>query len=116
MNTLQEIAAGVFGDYKLSFYITYFIFVLIGVIISLRIGAMSRDKNSPHTPFTFSWKFLFQDNLLRMVSSMAVVFVAIRLGQDLLGITPTYAGAVILGISFDQILIQLQKLEFKARE
>lgn len=47
---------------------------------------------------------------------MATVFVVIRLGSELLAITPSYGMAVVMGISFDQILMQLQKIELKARE
>lgn len=116
MNTINEVIIEILGSYKLSFYISHFIFVLLGVLISVRLHAFNRDKNSKNTPFSFSWKFLFQDNLMRIITSMATVFVVIRLGNELLGLEPTYTLSVIMGISFDQILIQIQKIELKARE
>lgn len=116
METINEVLLELLGNYKLSFYIANFIFVLLGVLISVRLHAFSRDKSSKNTPYKFSWKFLVQDNLIRIITSMATVFVVIRLGSDLLGLTPTYPLAVIMGLSFDQILIQLQKIELKARE
>lgn len=116
MNTINEVIAELLGSYKASFYITYFIFVLFGVLISLRIHAYSRDKSSPTTPFVFSWKFLLQDNLIRVISSMAVVFVAIRLGADLFDVIPTYGSAIAMGLGFDQVLGLFEKIQFKARE
>lgn len=116
MNTINEVITELLGSYKASFYITYFIFVFIGVLISLRIHAKTRDKTSSTTPFVFSWKFLFQDNIVRILSSMGVVFIAIRLGEDLLGNIPTYTGAVIMGLGFDQAIGLLEKFQFKARE
>jgi len=116
MTTINQVIAELLGSFTAAFYITYFIFVLVGVLISLRLQAFTRDKSSKNTPFKFSFTFLLQDNLLRIVSSMAIVFVAIRFGSELFQKEPTYLGALLMGISFDQILIQLQKLELKARK
>ena len=116
MNTINQVITELLGSFTAAFYISYFIFVLIGVLISLRVHALGRNKKSTKTPYKFSIKFLLQDNLMRIISSMAVVFVAIRLGSELFGITPTYVGAVAMGLGFDQVLIQLQKIEFKARQ
>jgi len=116
MDLINQVLTEVLGSYKLAFYIAYFFFVLFGVLISLRIASLRRDKHSDSTPFTFSWKFLLQDKLIRLISSMAVVFVFIRLGQEITGMIPTYTGAVGLGLGFDQALLQLEKIQFKARE
>ena len=116
MKLFNEILGELLGSYSAAFYISYFIFTFLGVLISLRIHAFQRDKDSKKTPFKFSWKFLVQDNLIRLITSMATVFVVIRLGSELLYIAPSYGMAVVMGISFDQILIQLQKIELKARE
>lgn len=116
METINEVIAELLGSYRASFYITYFIFVMIGIIISLRLHATSRDKDSKATPFKFSWKFLFQDNLIRMISSICFVFVAIRLGSDLWQVVPTYSSAIAMGLGFDQAIGLLEKIQFKARE
>lgn len=115
MNTINEVIAELLGSYKASFYITYFIFVMFGILISLRIHAYSRDKSSTSTPFVFSWSFLLQDNLLRWMGSLAFVFVAIRLGSELWNVVPTYASAIAMGLGFDQALGLLEKIQFKAR-
>jgi hypothetical protein len=113
---LNEVIAELLGSYKASFYITYFIFVFFGVMISLRIHASSRDKYSDNTPSKFSWKFLVQDKLTRLIGSLAAVFVVIRIGQDLFNVIPTYATAIAMGLGFDQVFGLFEKLQFKARD
>lgn len=113
---INEVIAELLGSYKASFYITYFIFVMLGIIVSLRIGALNRDKTSSNTPYKFSLWFLIQDNFLRVLGSFAFVFLSIRLGVELFGVVPEYYSAVIMGLSFDQVLVQAKKWQDLARE
>lgn len=115
METINEVLSELLGSYKLSYYITFGIFVLIGVIISVRLQAHSRDKESQNTPLKFSVKFMIQDNILRIISSLAIVFVAVRLGEEVFSKVPTYGAALIMGLTFDQILIQIEKIQKRAR-
>ena len=115
MNTVNEVITELLGSYKASFYITYLLFLVIGILASLKFSSLSRDKSSPSTPFKFSWKFLVQDNLIRFLGSIAIVFLSIRLGEDLFGYIPTYTGATLMGLGFDQTLGLLQKVQLKAR-
>ncbi|AXQ66547.1 MAG: hypothetical protein [Caudoviricetes sp.] len=116
MNIISEVITELFGNYKVSFYITYTIIVGLGTLLSARVYAKTRDKNSTTTPTSFSWKFLLQDNLIRFLGSMAFVFASIRFGEDIFNVVPTYAGAFMMGFSFDQALVVLEKFQFKARE
>jgi hypothetical protein len=52
----------------------------------LRLHAFQRDKSSKNTPFKFSWKFLVQDNLIRIITSIATVLEN-TLGVQLHGLT-----------------------------
>lgn len=115
MNFLQQLITELLGTYSAAFYVTYFIFVLIGVFISLRINLAKRDKKSVYTPFAFSWSFFLQDNIFRIITSMAMVFVTIRLGTEMMNVIPTYPGAVILGLGMDQALIRLEKFTLTTR-
>lgn len=116
MNIINEVIAELLGTYRASFYITYFIFVLLGVIVSLRLGALNRDKSSRNTPYTFSFRFLIQDNLLRILGSFAFVFLTIRLGVEIFNIVPEYYTAVLMGLGFDQFLLKVKKIQDSARE
>jgi len=117
MNTINEVIAELLGSYKASFYITYFIFVMLGIVVSLRLQSLQRDKQSSATPFKFSWRFLLQDNIKQWLGSLAFVFLSIRVGADTWGIVPTYASAVIMGLCFDYSLNLVGKwIEAKARK
>lgn len=111
----QEIASGLLGDYKLSFYITYFLFVIIGVIVSLYLGSLKRDKFSESTPEKFNFKFLIQDNLLRVFGSISLIFLLIRLGVEI-NLVPEYYTAALMGFSFDTVIAKAEKLQDLARE
>jgi hypothetical protein len=116
MNIFNEVLVELLGSYKLSFYIAYFIFVGLGIVVSLRISALKRDRASNNTPYSFSIKFLIQDNLLRILGSFAFVFLSIRLGVELFNTVPEYYTAVIMGLGFDQVLLRVKKLQDSARE
>lgn len=124
MNTLyqifNEVVSNLMGKYPASFYITYFIFVMLGIIVSLRIQALNRDKLSDSTPIKFSWRFLLQDNLKQWIGSLVFVFLSIRIGADAWGVVPTYVSAVIMGLSFDYSLSfigkWIEKIQSKIRE
>lgn len=116
MNTINEVIAELLGSYKASFYITYFIFVMLGIIVSLRIASLNRDKNSNSTPYKFNFWFLIQDNFLRVLGSLAFVFLSIRLGVELFNKVPEYWSAVLMGLGFDQALLLAKKWQDLARE
>jgi hypothetical protein len=116
MNTVNEIITELLGSYKASFYITYFIFVMLGIIVSLRIASLGRDKQSSKTPYNFSFWFLIQDNFLRILGSLAFVFLSIRLGVELFNTVPQYYTAVLMGLGFDQTLLFVKKWQDLARE
>jgi hypothetical protein len=120
MNTIKQVVANLLGDFTADFYITYFIFVMFGIILSLRIQALNRDKLSDSTPIKFSWRFLLQDNLKQWIGSLVFVFLSIRIGADAWGVIPTYVSAVIMGLSFDYSLSfigkWIEKIQSKTRE
>lgn len=110
-----EVLNGLLGDYKLSFYITYFLFVIIGIIISLWLGSLKRDKLSVATPEKFNFRFLIQDNLLRVLGSISLIFLIIRLGVEINWV-PEYYTAAFMGLSFDTVIAKAEKLQDLARE
>jgi hypothetical protein len=116
MNTINEVIAELLGSYKASFYITYFIFVMLGIIVSLRISSLKRDKQSSSTPYKFSFGFLIQDNIVRVLGSIAFVFLSIRCSVELFYTVPEYYTAVLMGLGFDQALMLAKKWQDLARE
>lgn len=116
MEILNEVLSELLGSYKASLYITYFIFVMLGIIVSLRVASLGRDKMSNNTPYKFSFGFLIQDNILRVLGSLAFVFLSIRLGVELFNVVPEYYSATLMGLGFDQSLLLAKKWQDLARE
>jgi len=120
MDTATEVVANLMGNFPLSFYITYFIYVMFGILVSLRLQALKRDKNSVCTPYKFSWSFLMMDNLKQWIGSLVFVFLTIRLGAEMFNKVPTWPSAVIMGLGFDYTLSLLgkwlERVQNKARE
>lgn len=111
----NELTVQIFGEYSLAFYVAYFFFVLFGVLLSSAIVAMrTRDVSSTRSPESFSFSFLLKDNLLRIFTTMSVVFLTVRFGAEFFNVVPTHFGAITLGFSFDLIIIQLEKIKAKA--
>lgn len=106
----------VLGGNDLPTYAAYFFFALIGAIISLRIKALDRDKYSINTPQKFSWSFLVQDNLLRLLTGFCLSFIAFRFSTELLGQDMTMWAAVLIGASTDRIAGLFENIQQKARE
>ena len=113
---LTDLRMEIFGEIAIVIYVAYFIYVLFGVLLSSGLVAIkTRDKDSIKTPEKFSIIFLIQDNLVRIVCSLAVVFMIIRFGEHVLHVVPSYIGAIALGFSFDLLIIILEKIQQKAR-
>lgn len=112
---IQEILNSLLGNKTVTQYISSFLFILIGVLISIRLGAFKRDKESPNTPFKFSNKFLAQDNIIRAIGSICIAFVFVRFGEEITGKKITEFQALLLGITFDQLIVEIQNWQKKAR-
>lgn len=112
---IQEIFSGLLGNKTIAEYIVAFIFVLIGVLVSIRVGAIKRDKDSKHTPYEFSYKFLTRDNIVRALASIGIAFVAIRFGKEITGNDTTEFGAFLIGLGFDQLVGKLNQWQKNGR-
>ena len=116
-NFLLDLSNEIFGKIKLVFYIAYFVYVFFGILLSSAIVAIkTRNKNSTNTPKKFSIIFLIQDNLIRILASLSVVFLSIRFGEEYFNVVPSYIGAIALGFSWDLLIILLEKIQLKARQ
>ncbi|WEK18172.1 MAG: hypothetical protein P0Y49_15380 [Candidatus Pedobacter colombiensis] len=103
------------GNTDLPTFFAAMIIALIGTVLSLRIKARKRNKLSKHTPFKFSWRFLLQDNLLKLLASLLPVFIALRFSSEFFGQDMTMGFAFLIGLGSDTILSRLEKLQEMAR-
>ena len=78
-------------------------FAGLGVLLGLLLGSTKRDIGSENTPFEFSWKFLWSDNVKRIVASIILIFVALRFTPELFGVHITNFWAFAIGLGSDQL-------------
>lgn len=115
-NFWNELTHHLLGDYSLALYAAGFIFTAIGALISLRLHAAKRDKLSPNTPYKFSWTFMIQDNILRLISGCLMVFAVFRFAPDLLKQDLSMLLALLLGLVSDNLVYIFQKIQDGARK
>lgn len=104
------------GTTDLPTYAAAFAFALIGAIISLRLKALKRDKLSDDTPYSFSWKFLLQDNFLQFLTGALLTFLAFRFTNEFFGKELTMWLAVLIGAFNNEVAGIFEKFQLKARE
>lgn len=109
------------GGQDLPTYAAYFIFALIGALCSLYVKSLKRDPSSPNTPSRFSWKFLLQDNLMRLVAGFMFSFIAFRFAPEFIGakiesIDKILLSGLIAGASTDRLAGLFEAIQEKARK
>ena len=117
MNFIQEVSKNLFGqDANAANVVSSLIMFSIGAIFVFWIEVKGRDKNSCRTPVGFSLKFLFEDNLERIIITGLVGLMVVMIGSNivmLLGVTmPESVGRffpLIAGLSSDAISIAIKR-------
>lgn len=104
------------GDLSLATYAAALAMAFLGNIISIRLHAEKRDKLATDTPYKFSWGFLLQDNLLRLISGLIMGFVIFRFFPFALGEDLIMLWAAALGLASDNLVYFFEKLQSKARK
>ena len=104
------------GDTDLPTYAAYFVFAMIGAIVSLYIKSLKRDPKSDNTPTNFSFWFLIQDNFMRLFAGFLLAFLAFRFGTEFIGSEATVLTAVFIGASTDRLAGLFENIQNKARK
>ena len=104
-----------FGTIPASTYLAGGIFIAFGILISWYIKSKNGQKNNPDTPSVFSWRLFWFSKMPRKIVSVlvniVVGFVAMRFTNDLFGMALTMFFCLIIGITFDRIIIMISKLK-----
>jgi len=101
--SLSEAVEIILGGKTGGYYIAGFFFSLLAIILSVYIHSKTRDKNSPCTPYKFSWRFFFWDNAKRIVAGMIVMFILFR-AADLSNIYAMLSVGFGVSYSLDKII------------
>ena len=102
-NAINESIQIVLGEKTGGYYIAGFFFSFLAILLSLYIHSKTRDKNSPSTPYNFSWKFLLWDNAKRIFAGMIVMFILFR-AADLSNIYAMLGVGFTVAFSLDKII------------
>lgn len=93
----------IMGDKSGGYYIAGFFFSGLGMIISLYHNSRKRDKDSPDTPYNFSWRFLIWDNVKRTITTLAVMFILYRT-MDLSDVSKMIGVGITVTIALDKVV------------
>jgi hypothetical protein len=103
--TLWNVITGMDNPEK---FLGLIFFALVGVMLSLLLQTTARNPNSESTPFKFSWKFLWKDNVKRILASIVLIYVALRFSPQLIGVDITEFFAFAIGFGLDKLSEQIK--------
>lgn len=118
---MEKFTTLILGTQDFPTYAAYFVFTLIGAIISLYVKSLKRDPDSKNTPRKFSWAFLIQDNFMRLVAGFLLSFIAFRFSTEFIGVEVVSIdiimwSAVLIGASTDRLAGLFEAIQEKARK
>lgn len=70
------------GNGPRGFFFGYLVLGLIAATVMLCILAVGRDKESPATPVKWSWKFYIVNNILRILSTVLLIYIFVRVAYE----------------------------------
>jgi hypothetical protein len=91
------------GDQSPLHFLGLIFFALLAALLSLLLHTTSRDVEGDNKPVEFSWRFLWCDNIKRIVSTLILIFVCIRFTPQFFGIQITEFFAFIIGFVNDKL-------------
>lgn len=109
---MKQFLQYVLGTSDIPMYAALWFFACLGILLSLLIGAVKRKPDSPHTPFSFSWKFLWSDNFRRILATATLVFITFRFTEQLIGTQISLWAAFLIGLGHDQLAAIAKKKNF----
>ncbi len=92
-----------------EFFIGLF-FLIVGILLSLQLHANSRDIHSPRTAMHFSYRFLFNDNVKRLLLSIVLSIIVYRFSNHFFSMNDRMFVAFIIGFSFDKLAQKAKEL------
>jgi len=92
-----------------DFFLWCLFFAGLGILFVLLMGTRLRDPASVNSPAKFSWKYLWNDNLRRILASVLAVYLSLRFMPDLLGWELNEWKALLVGTAWDGIALFLKQ-------
>jgi len=109
MEIMDEFFKIIFGDYTGVQLLGYLFFFIIGYLIYGLTEVTGRDVTSVVTPRKWSWKFWYNDNWRRYLTTILCTFILFRFYSELSGHPFGNFDAVSLGLIGDGIAATVKK-------
>jgi hypothetical protein len=98
-----------FGDYSIAQLMAFVVFFVLGYVVYGLIETSGRDKLSVKTPKKWNWKFWFQDNWRRYLTTILCSFILFRFYSEVSGHDFGNFDAVTFGLLGDGIAATVKK-------
>jgi len=98
-----------FGDYSIAQLMAFVVFFIIGYVIYGLTETTGRDRLGTKTPKKWNWKFWFQDNWRRYLTTILCTFVLFRFYSELSGHPFGNFDAVTFGLLGDGVAATIKK-------
>lgn len=112
----------ILGYLTTKMFLAMCLFALLGIVISLLIDSLKRNKLSESTPRKFSFLFLLKDNWKGILLTILIVLVSIRFAASLFpgqfigeeaatpdGMEKWLFGSLGIGLGYNQLVQNLKK-------
>ena len=104
------------GTTDLPTYAAFFVLAFIGAFTVILIRAKIKYKQSSDTPHRWSWRFLFQDNLINLLIGFFITFIFLRFSNETLKVEPSAWMALLVGATNNELALLFVKFSLKARK
>jgi hypothetical protein len=98
-----------FGGIDPALFGASLIFAALGILFVLLLGTGLRAPLSPNSPQKFSWKYLWNDNLKRILASALAVLITLRFMTEITTWELTPWKAFVVGTGWDGIALFLKQ-------
>jgi len=98
-----------FGDYSVAQLLAFVVFFILGYVVYGLIETSGRDKLSVNTPKKWNWKFWFNDNWRRYLTTILCSFILFRFYSEVSGHDFGNFDAVTFGLLGDGIAATVKK-------
>lgn len=98
-----------FGDYSIAQLMAFVVFFVIGYVIYGLIETTGRDKLGTKTPKKWNWKFWFDDNWRRYLTTILCSFILFRFYSEISGHPFGNFDAVTFGLLGDGVAATVKK-------
>lgn len=93
---MEEFLKEVFGTKSISIQLAWYFLGFIGAVFGFLVREYSKLKSYP---FTFK----------QMIIGFITAFIFLRFSRELVGLEPTAFGALMIGISFNELALKIVK-------